>query len=275
MVVLHDRPSGRVIARRRGARHSKGKALANPPIRGAYTPHPARPNGAPSSAGCSLHNDSGHICALKAQIVQHDRPRATDVARPRDPDVPIRTALADQSPRAPIAECLAFASGAASSAGRLEHADLGPEWALQAQGSHTTRPRAGGVAQPRDVDVPIRTVTADQSPRVSLLECPAFAHAATSSVSRFDMMIQGPVCAHRVHDVHTVRPWASVVPRVQPPSGSRAMPHTLAMPALRPHATAPFPWRILPCCSRAPCLQVSAAVILIIVWSRRRRRRRR
>ena len=77
-----DRISDRLTARRRGIRQSNGKSLADLPVRVACVQPPAGPNGPALSTGLIVHNDCLPVSALEQQDVRHDRPAATDVARP-------------------------------------------------------------------------------------------------------------------------------------------------------------------------------------------------
>ena len=121
-----DRPSDRVIARRRGALQSKGTGLADLPVRDAHAPPPAGSNGAASSTGLFVHDDSGPVSALQAQDFRHDRPRATGVARPCEVDVPNRPAAAIPSPRVATSEQPAFANSAVCRSGCVDHDDSAP-----------------------------------------------------------------------------------------------------------------------------------------------------
>ena len=170
--VQEDRPSDRVVARRRGAQHSQGTALANLPIRGAYAQQPARPNGAASSAGCVGQDDSGPVCAHKAQGVQNDRPRASVVSRPCDADVPNRTDIANPSPRGPISEQPACSNSAPRRSGSVDQYDSGHVCAQRVHSFQHGRPRASVVARQCDVDVRTRTTLADPSPADRNLSSP-------------------------------------------------------------------------------------------------------
>mmetsp|Transcript_13775 Transcript_13775/g.29829 ORF Transcript_13775/g.29829 Transcript_13775/m.29829 type:complete len:217 (-) Transcript_13775:66-716(-) len=86
-VAQQDRPSDRVIARRRGAQRSNCTVLANLSPRDSQSESSARSNGAACSAGRVGEYDSRPVCAHQVHDLQHSRPRVSGVARPCGLDV--------------------------------------------------------------------------------------------------------------------------------------------------------------------------------------------
>mmetsp|Transcript_13879 Transcript_13879/g.30105 ORF Transcript_13879/g.30105 Transcript_13879/m.30105 type:complete len:284 (+) Transcript_13879:331-1182(+) len=119
-----DRPSARVIARRRGAHQTDRTDLVFPSSRDAYATPAACANGAVNSAGGVSHHDSQHPCAQKMHDVQQHRPSARVVHRRRGAHRLHRTVLAFPSLRGLYAAPSSCANAAVSSASCISHYDL-------------------------------------------------------------------------------------------------------------------------------------------------------